>query len=224
MDGSAVPFAGFPPEAFEFFERLEADNTRAFWQANKADYQRLVRDPMAALCAGFASYGLFHLYRPYNDMRFAKGRPPYKTHLGAYTEGEGGAGYYVQVSAAGMMAGAGYYGMGRDQLEHFRAAVDDDVSGSEVAALTDDLVSAGYRIGAEETLKTAPRGLPKDHPRIGLLRHKGLMAWREWPVAGWMHAAGAADRVRETFTGAAPLCAWLDRHVGPSELPSDRPG
>ncbi|MEZ5227675.1 MAG: DUF2461 family protein [Acidimicrobiales bacterium] len=54
-----------------------------------------------------SDYGPFRLFRPYNDVRFAKGKPLYKTAQGAYTEGEGGAGYYVHFSAEGFMAGAG---------------------------------------------------------------------------------------------------------------------
>ena len=44
---------------------------------------------MAALCDELAEYGPFHLFRPYNDLRFAKNRPPYKTHQGAYGEARG---------------------------------------------------------------------------------------------------------------------------------------
>jgi uncharacterized protein (TIGR02453 family) len=220
----AAAFTGFPPEAFDFYERLEADNDREFWTANKADYERLVRQPMEALCDELAEFGPFNLYRPYNDMRFAKGRPPYKTHQGAYTQGSGGGGHYVQISADGLMAAAGYYTMAKDQLELFRTAVDDGVLGAEVAGLSESLVGFGYELGAHESLKTAPRGFPKDHPRIDLLRRKGLMAWKSWPAARWMHGPGVVTRVRGVFTDVAPLAAWLDRHVGPSVLPPDGMG
>ena len=46
---------------------------------------------MAALCDELAEYGPFHLFRPYNDLRFAKDRPPYKTAQGASGETEGGS-------------------------------------------------------------------------------------------------------------------------------------
>jgi uncharacterized protein (TIGR02453 family) len=220
----AVAFTGFSPEAFDFYDRLEAHNDREFWTANKAEYERLVRRPMEALCAELADYGRFHLYRPYNDMRFAKGRPPYKTHQGAYTQGPGGGGHYVQVSADGLMAASGYYAMAKDQLDRFRDAVDDPDLGAEIAGLTDGLVASGYEIGAHETLKTAPRGFPKDHPRVELLRRKGLMAWRSWPPARWMHGREAVRRVQGVFSDVAPMAQWLDRHVGPSDLPSDQMG
>ncbi len=214
-----MSFRGFPPAAFEFYERLEADNSKVFWQANKATYEEAIRGPMTDLAEELAEFGPFRLYRPYNDVRFAKGRPVYKTNIGAIGESEDGAGHYFALSAIGMTAATGYYVMAADQLDAFRAAVDDDDLGSEVEGLVQDLERKGYRVGAMSELKTAPRGVPKDHPRIALLRRKGLMVWREWPVSRWMHTRQVVGKVRDAFTGAAALNAWLDRHVGPSTLP-----
>jgi uncharacterized protein (TIGR02453 family) len=214
-----VSFNGFPRDAIDFYEHLEADNTKAFWQDNRGTYEEAVKRPMEELCAELGEFGPFHVFRPYNDLRFAKGRPPYKTAQGAVTQGEGGTGFYVQVSAEGLMAGAGYYMMAKDQLARFRAAVDAERTGTEIAALVDDVVRAGYSVGAHDELKSAPRGFSKDHPRIALLRRSGLMAWRAWPVAKWLHSKQAAARVRDTWNGAAPMWRWLDAHVGPSTLP-----
>ena len=214
-------FRGIPTAALDFYVRLGADNSKAFWQANKATFDSAVRAPMVELCDELAEYGPFHLFRPYNDLRFAKGRPPYKTAQGAYGEGDGGAGFYVQVSAEGLMAAAGYYAMGKDQLERFRVAVDDETTGAEVESLTKALQQQGYSVGAIDALKSSPRGYAKDHPRIELLRRKGLMASRSWPPAKWLHTKQAATKVRRVWTDVGPVCAWLDRHVGPSTEPPD---
>lgn len=216
-----MTFSGFPPAAFEFYDRLAADNTKAFWQANKSTFEEAVRDPLTGLCDELADVGPFHVFRPYNDMRFSRNRPPYKTHQGAYSESEGGAGRYLHIGADGMLVGIGYYSMAKDQLERFRVAVDHDATGTKVARLSAELAGQGYSIGAMDELKTAPRGYPKDHPRIGLLRRKGLMASRQYPVASWMSTTRVVAKVRETWAGAGPLCAWLDSHVGPSTLPPD---
>jgi uncharacterized protein (TIGR02453 family) len=216
-----MTFRGVPAEALEFYEELDADNTRTFWQANRHRYEEFVRRPMVELTEALADHGPFHLFRPYNDVRFAKNKPPYKTAQGAYGESEGGAGYYVQLSAAGLMVGAGYHAMAKDQLERFRVAVDREATGSEVADLVADAERRGYTIGAIDALKTAPRGYPKDHPRIELLRRKGLIAMQEFGTPKWLHTKAAATRVRDSWTGVADLCAWLDGHVGPSTLPPD---
>jgi uncharacterized protein (TIGR02453 family) len=210
-----MAFRGFPPAAFEFYERLAADNTKAFWQANRATYEQDVKAPVVALCEELGEHGPFQVFRPYNDLRFAKGRPPYKTRQGAYCESEGGAGYYFHISREGLLAGAGYYGMARDQLERFRAAIDADHTGGELAAIVDKL-SKKYRFGAIDELKTAPRGYPKDHPRIELLRRKGLVMFADFGLPAWLHTKQVAAKLRAVWREAEPVTSWLDTHVGPT--------
>ncbi len=216
-----MAFRGIPEAAFSFYESLHADNSRSFWQANKATYLREVRGPVDELLAELDEFGPFHVFRPYQDVRFATNRPPYKEHLGAYGETEGGAGYYLQVSAEGLMAAAGYYAMASDQLDRFRRAVDATATGGELETIVRALASGGHELGAISELKTAPRGWPRDHPRIELLRRKGLMASRRWPVASWMHTRSVVRRVRDAWTATAEMNDWLDRHVGPSTLAPD---
>ena len=81
------------------------------------------------------------------------------------------------------------------------------------------LRKAGIEITAHETLKTAPKGYPKDHPRIELLRQKGLIAWKQWPVgrlAGHGQGEAAGRRLPRR---RPPAQRWLDKHVGPSAMP-----
>ena len=77
---------------------------------------------------------------------------------------------------------------------------------------------------AREVLKTTPRGYPKDHPRAELLRYKGLITWRQWPVASWLGTRKAKDRVVEFLRASKPVNDWLDANVGESELPDDGRG
>jgi len=216
-----MAFRGFPIEGIEFYEQLAADNSRSFWQANKGRFDEFVKQPMVELTETLDEFGPFHMFRPYNDVRFSKNKPPYKTQQGAYGESEGGAGFYVQFSADGLMVGAGYYAMAKDQLGRLRAAIDGEATGEELSALVADAARRKYSISAIDTLKTAPRGYPKDHPRIELLRLKGLIAVKEFGAPKWMHTPGAAKRIRDAWTGVADLCSWLDAHVGPSTLPPD---
>ena len=213
-----MAFTGIPPEALAFYEQLEADNSKAFWEANRDRFKTVVRRPAEELAEALSAYGDFHLFRPHNDLRFSKNKPPYKTHQGAYTESEGGAGYYFHISATGLMCGSGYYAMAKDQLDRFRRAVDADATGDEIAGIVADLSKRRYRIGAIDELKTAPRGYSKDHPRIELIRRKGLMASKDFGTPKWIHTKQAATKVRDTWDRVAEMNAWLDAHVGPSTL------
>ena len=213
----AMAFRGWPAEAIEFYEGLEADNTRAYWQDHKKEYDELVRGPMLELLKELADeFGEGKIFRPFRDVRFSRDKSPYKTAIGATLERGG----YVQFSAHGLAAGSGYYVMMADQLERYRQAVADDKSGLKLVEVCAALRKARIDVTARETLKTAPKGYPKDHPRIDLLRHKGLIAWKEWPVAAWMGTAKAKGRIIDFLIAARPLCHWLDTHVGPTNQAS----
>jgi uncharacterized protein (TIGR02453 family) len=214
-----VRFRGWKTEAVRFFEGLEADNSKAYWTAHREEYEHTVRGPMLALIDEVSPrYGTFHLFRPNRDVRFSKDKSPYKTAIGAVTEGEGGEAYYVQFSAEGLFVGAGYYRMANDQLARYRDAVDDDRTGESLVRVVRDLRARGFTIGGD-SLKTAPRGFARDHPRVELLRHKGLYASRAYPVASWLGTRGCLSRITKAWDGAAPLGRWLARHVGPSTEP-----
>lgn len=215
-------FRGWPVEAVEFYERLEAENTKAFWEANKSTWLESVRAPMEALSAEVADeFGPLHLFRPHRDVRFSKDKTPYKTHLGAVTEGVGGELYYVQLSAGGLFAASGYHQMARDQLARFREAVADERTGPALEAVVADL-GRRYDVSSEG-LTTAPRGYPRDHPRIALLRLKGVTVSTSWPPGPWLSTRRALSRVVGVWRSAQPLNDWLNAHVGPSTEPPAEP-
>ena len=155
---------------------------------------------MTALLDELAEFGPFHVFRPNKDVRFSKDKTPYKDHIAAYSESQGGAGYYVQFSATGMIAGSGYYHMAGDQLDRYRAALDSDAVGGEIVAITDDIRRKGSSSTAIGALKTAPRGYARDHPRIELLRLKGLVG--DAPLeAGEVDADQGRRRPRARYLG-----------------------
>ena len=206
-----VAFSGWSAEAVEFFRGLEADNTKAYWTAHKTFYEASVREPMAELLGELsAEFGPARIARPYRDVRFRADKSPYKTEIYA-TFDRGG---YVRFSGDGLTAATGYFMMTPGQLQRYRDAVVRDGDGDELAAEVACLRAAGLEVGGSQSLKTAPRGYPKDHPRLDLLRCKGLICWRQWPVAPWLFTGQAADQVAGVLRTAAPLHQWLDRNVG----------
>ena len=80
-----MAFRGWPAEALEFYEGLEADNSKAYWTSHKAVYQEQVLRPMEELLEDLVSeFGSSKIFRPYRDIRFSNDKTPYKTHIGAY--------------------------------------------------------------------------------------------------------------------------------------------
>lgn len=209
-----MSFVGIPDEAIEFYEGLEADNSKAYWTANKQVYETSVKAPLAALCEALSpEFGAVHLFRPYRDVRFARDKSLYKTQQGATV----GA-HYVQISAAGLFLAVGYHRMASDQVSRYREAVDDDRSGPGLAQLTNRLQEQGYEVGGDR-LKTRPRGYPDDHPRIDLLRHRSLVGFVEFGAPHWLGSTAALERVAAAWRDLTPLEGWLAAHVGPSREP-----
>jgi len=210
-----VAFSGWPAEAFDFFEGLEADNTKSYWTEHKPLYERAVRAPTQALLDDLAQeFGTGKIFRPYRDVRFSTDKTPYKENIAAVSFSPDGAVYYLSLSSAGLFAATGHYQPAPDQLDRYRRAVV-KAPGAKLEAIVGELDRAGYDVGGE-ALKRAPRGYPADHPRARLLRHKGVTMGRSFPPARWMGTAKAKERVAGVWRAGTPLNAWLRAHVGPS--------
>ena len=231
-------FAGIPADAVAFYAELEQNTTREWFAENKDRYEQSVRQPLAALTDALeAEFGPARLFRPYVDVRFRTDKTPVKTEQAAVVEGKNGEGgngegrggtegmgYYVQISADGLVTGGGAMHHAPDQLARFRAAVDDERSGTELADVVATL-RRRFEIGGE-TLKRAPRGVDPDHPRIDLMRHKSVIAWRRHGTPAWLSTGAVVRHVHDDWRAIRPLAAWFDVHVGPSATPVDerRPG
>ena len=102
-------FQGIPAGAFEFYAELEDNNNREWWLEHKDSYNTLVRDPVTALLAELEPrFGPGKVFRPNRDIRFSQDKSPYKTAQGGFAATQEGVGYYVQVSADGLLVGGGW--------------------------------------------------------------------------------------------------------------------
>ncbi|MGV9826304.1 MULTISPECIES: DUF2461 domain-containing protein [unclassified Gordonia (in: high G+C Gram-positive bacteria)] len=205
-------FEGFPEAALDFYDDLEMDNSKVFWEAHKEVYRNAVAAPMRELTAALADdFGEAKMFRPYRDVRFSHDKSPYKTHQGAYVAVAPATGYYIQIGAAGVRVGAGFYEASAARLAAIRGAIDQNRSGRELERALDDLTSHGWELGGDR-LKTAPRGWDTGHPRIELLRHKTLTVMRDYGFDSVIHSSELVDRVRSDWTETRPLIDWIIRH------------
>lgn len=222
QDPAGGPFGGIPEDAVAFYAELVADNSRTWWLEHKARYDANVREPVAHLGEVLAEeFGEPSLFRPHRDVRFSKDKRPYKEHQGAFVKTAETSGWYVQISADGLTTAAGIYAATPDQVARLRAAVDADRTGRSLERIAGALRDNGFEIGGER-IKTRPRGIPEDHPRLELLRHKTLTAARDHGVPAWLTTPACADKVREDWRAMRPLVEWLDEHVGPPEAGARR--
>jgi uncharacterized protein (TIGR02453 family) len=215
-------FEGFGEHAVDFYDGLEADNSKSYWTDYKDTYQTDVRAPMEALLTELSDefatdFGRATVFRPYRDVRFSKDKTPYKTHCGGVIEpGRGAGAYYVELSPAGIRTGGGCFHLHSDQLARFRTAVAEDIHGEALAKILTKLEKAGWDIKGDR-LATKPRGYPADHPRLDLLRYRSVYATRTWEPDDVLHERALLARVRKAWRALRPFNEWARDHVGISE-------
>ena len=106
--------------------------------------------------------------------------------------GAGVLGSYIHLSADGLYVGSGFYKPPPKTLANYRQAVDDEKSGSALQRIVTALKRKGYEIDTHDRLRSAPRGIAPDHPRIELLRMKDMFAGKKFKVDAWMSSPAAA--------------------------------
>jgi uncharacterized protein (TIGR02453 family) len=218
-------FEGFGPEVRTWFQGLEADNSREYFVANRDFFEKSIRGQMEALLSELSEEfgGEAKMFRQNRDIRFSPDKSPYKNNTYGIVYGSPMAaqGLYASISADGLVAGSGYHVMARDQLDRYREQVVDDEHGLELMKLVARAQTAGLEVWGE-SLATAPRGYPKDHARIELLRRKSLTLGARLPSERGIARADGLRFVTRTWRAAAPVTGWLDGYVGASTLPADR--
>lgn len=208
-------FDGIPATAAGFYAELEQNNNREWWRANAAVYQESVKGPLQALLAELEPrFGPGRIFRPSRDIRFAQDKSPYKTAQGAFASYQEGVGYYLQISADGLLVGGGYHSHSPAHLVRYRNSVDAGSTGEQLQHIVEAIAAAGFTIEGEK-LKTAPRGFPKDHPRAELLKHKSLSASIPLGQPDWLGSREAAGQIARLWEQLRPLVDWVGRHAAP---------
>lgn len=198
-----------PKEAIAFFKGLEANNSKAWFDAHRDDYQEHVLEPLKflvmALGVVFARKipGIVadprvngSLFRINRDTRFSRDKSPYKTHAGLYLwigPGEKLAcpGLYLEIGPRHVSLGSGVYMFADSAIGGYRRYVAE--KGSRLTAAIRKAEKAGFELGGEK-LKRVPSGFAPDHKHGELLKHKGLYVMKTLPtksvtsgdLVGWL--------------------------------------
>lgn len=208
----------WPPEALDFLRDLEDNNDAEWFRAERHRYEAFLLAPARELAEKLSDLGRPHFFRPYNNLRFRPG-PPIKEHLGVAIGYGAAGGFYFELSLDGLLVAAGLHRPASDQLERFRAAMDDD---RRARGYVRSLGAAGRAglVAGEPALKRAPRGYPMNHPRIDHLRRRELTVSARHPLEPWLHEPACDERIRSQLRAARPLVKWLAETVGPSTRPA----
>ena len=206
----AGKFSGWKGDFKGYFLGLRANNSKAYFEAHRRQYEDEIKAPLLALLGDLeAEFGPpRRVSRPNRDIRFSTDKSPYKLNIYADVDRGG----YVALDAEGLVAAGGRYMVDDGQLKRLREAVAADRSGKQLVGIVADLRKKGYDVEGQE-LKRVPPPHPQDHPRADLLRHKRLIYWKRWPAGSWIATAKARDRVAQAWRDGAGLEAWCAKYM-----------
>ena len=194
----SATFEGFKPDAVRFLLELRANNERAWFQSRKSEFERLLKEPLEALCAAvgerFVARRIPLLadvrspFRIYRDMRFSKDKLPYKTHVAASFAwaGDGapkglqgkaeqahGAGGYFHFGPDEAWVGGGLWRPERPLIEAWRSLVTKEPKRLHQAIDAPAFTRAFGQLDGDRLLRVPP-GYPPDHPDAELLKLKDV--------------------------------------------------
>jgi uncharacterized protein (TIGR02453 family) len=214
----------FSNDALKFLRGLKRNNDRVWFEARRGTFEKELKEPMLKLIGevneAMAEFAPMHVRPPqkimmriYRDIRFAKDKRPYKTHVSAWWVRDGlqktsGAGFYFHVSPEETVIAAGVYMPEREQLLAIRRYLAEHheefqrlMKGKKLRSLMKE--NDGH------ALSRAPKGFPEDHPAIDLLKN------RQWGVSVRLPGERATKKtlvkdVVDRFRVAAPVIAMLN--------------
>ncbi len=229
----ARPF--FSDESLKFLRALKRNNRRDWFDPRKPLFEDVLKAPMLKVVEGvtaaMADFAPNHVrpaqkcvMRIYRDTRFSNDKTPYKTNIAAWWARHGlektsGGGFYCHLTAEELVIAAGVYMPERDQLLAIRNFL--LVHHQELSSLlADTKLRRRFTPDHGAMLTRPPKGFPKDHPAMELLK------CRQWAVVAKLPPQEAlrpnlVKHIASHFRAAAPLVEFLNRPLtaSPKEIP-----
>lgn len=176
-------------KVLDFLTDLSVNNNREWYNANKKRYEESREKVLFLTEVLINEIRKFDpeipvldpkdcVFRIFRDVRFSNDKRPYKTNFGAFIAKGGrksiNAGYYFHIDPAGSFAGGGVYMPANEPLKAIREYIAEN--GEEFLDIIQDKnFKKIYPELMDDKLKTAPKGFPKDHEFIDLLRYKSFV-------------------------------------------------
>lgn len=222
-----APAAYLRPEALTFLRNLARHNDRDWFKPRKAIFDAELKEPMLAIIRkvneAMESFAPAYmrpaekcLFRIYRDTRFSADKRPYKTHVAAWWMPAGfkktsGAGFYFEVNAREVIVAAGAWMPDKEQLFAIRRWL--LAHHAEFRRLLEK--PAVRRVFSEfegNALTRPPKGFPKEHPGMDLIRCRQWGLSAALPVSAALKPDFAATLARH-FRLAAPVVDALNAPI-----------
>lgn len=216
----------FSQDTFRFLTDLEANNSKDWFDAHRADYEAHWKEAALDFIADISSDVAARdpalraeaklnksLRRINRDVRFSKDKSPYAARLHmVFWSGDHpnrSPGVHIVLNSHGVGYGAGQFGLEPAALKRIRERIV-SAEGDALLAAFDAAAAVGCRVG-EPDLARLPKGFEAEGPRATLLRYKSFVARThdEDAPAGSILGDGARDWVLGVTDALLPLVRWL---------------
>ena len=173
-----------------FLKSLAKNNNREWFEKNKPkyivakthfeDFLEMLHKELVKFDESLAGLNPRKLgFRIYRDVRFSKDKRPYKVNMGAgfseHGKMEQEPGYYIHIEPGKSFIAGGFYMPDSEKLSKIRQEIDYNTN-DFLKILNDKKFKKVFpSLDDFDKLKTAPKGYPKDHPHLDLLKHKSYI-------------------------------------------------
>ncbi len=223
-------FTGFPKQTLTFLRGLRRNNSKAWFDDHRSDYDRYWVEPAKAFVvdAGEALQKIApvaaepkvngSIFRINRDIRFSRDKTPYKDHLDFWfwegTRRTAVSGFYLRVSPDGVGIGVGAHSFDRDRLAAYRSAVVDTKSGPSLSRAVTSVGKAGYDVKGVH-YKQIPRGFePRNERQAEMLRHAALWIGEDHDLSPLVHSPELVDWAVGEWKQMKPIHRWLVDTLG----------
>ena len=224
----AEKFAGFTADSFEFLSDLAANNSRDWFEANRARYETTwktpaldlidaLAEPMSKLDPPLKAEARINgsLRRINRDVRFSKDKSPYNARMHlifwAGSHPNRSAAFHFVLSPNGIGYGAGVFGLDAAALKAIRNRIINPVERANLLQAIDRGEKSHCAFETPE-LKRLPAGFSGNENWEHLLRRKVFVmrTLHDIPTPEWMFDTRSADEVYKIANGLTPLIRWLN--------------
>lgn len=215
-------------DILEFLSELHDNNSREWFEANKARYRAVLAQHNANTERLIELISRFDptveglrvsdaTYRIYRDTRFSKDKTPYKDFMSTFIarggKRSGYGGYYLHISPKGHTWGEGsFLAAGNvcpeaDVLRSIREEIEDNA-----ALMTENIERSGFVLDSSNALKRTPRGFSVAPEYEYLLRQREIIVSRSVD-SEWFMQSNWIERTAELFRACKPLLDQMNRAI-----------
>ncbi|CAN5221974.1 DUF2461 domain-containing protein [soil metagenome] len=215
--------SSFPLITFNFLKQLQNNNNREWFEKNRKNYleakvkfEEFVSEILKEL-EKFENLGDLTakqcIFRINRDIRFSSDKTPYKRNMSAAFALGGKKSpyhpYYLHIEPGGKsFLGGGLYDPDKEKLTKVRQEI--DYNKETLIEIIENREFKKYFTGISgEKLKTAPKGYPKDHPDINLLKFKQYIIIHQLNN-GQILDENFSNLIIDVFKVMKPFLDWLN--------------